>query len=89
MALISNIHIYYEGPQRFLDVCIQCAQCVGTAIVTSFFNKVADDWIKTGSTVQVRLPSASSMHHGVRCDTASSDSGHNKEDAGVWSSTGR
>ena len=40
--------------------------CVDTAIVVSFYNKVADDWIKTGSTVQVRLPSASGS---VLCDT--------------------
>ena len=31
----------------------------------SFFNKVADDWIKKGSTVQVRLPSTSSMVSGA------------------------
>ena len=41
----------------FLELYIKC---VGTAIVVSFYNKVADDWIKTGSTVQVRLPSSSS-----------------------------
>ena len=51
-----------EGPQKFLEMYIQC---VGTAIVISFFNKVADDWIKKGSTVQVRLPSASSMVSGT------------------------
>ena len=44
-----------EGPQRFLEMYVQC---VGTAIVISFFNKVADDWITKGSAVQVRLPSA-------------------------------
>ena len=43
-----------EGPQRFLELYIKC---VGTAIVVSFYNKVADDWIKTGSTVQVRSSS--------------------------------
>ena len=37
---------------------------MGTAIVVSFYNKVADDWITTGSTVQVRLPSASSSVSG-------------------------
>ena len=42
-----------EGPQRFLEMSIEC---VGTAIVVSFFKKVAADWVKTGSTVQVRLP---------------------------------
>ena len=49
-----------KGPQRFLVMCIRH---VGTAIVISFFNKAADNriWIKKGSTVQVRLPSASSM----------------------------
>ena len=47
-----------EGPQRFPEMYVQC---VGTAIVISFFNKIAGDWIKKGSTVQVRLPSASSM----------------------------
>ena len=46
-----------EGPRRFLELYIECA---GTAIVVSFYNKVADNWIKTGSTVQVRLPSAPS-----------------------------
>ena len=46
-----------EGPHRFLELYIKC---VGTAIVVSFYNKVANDWIRTGSTVQVRLPSASS-----------------------------
>ena len=51
-----------EGLQRFLEMYIQC---VGTAIVISFFNKVADDWIKKGSTVQVRLPSTSSMVSGA------------------------
>ena len=51
-----------EGPQRFLEMYIQC---VGTAIVISFFNKVADDWIKKGSTVQVRLPTTSSMVSGA------------------------
>ena len=51
-----------EGPQRFLEMYIQC---VGTSIVISFFNKVAYDWIKKGSTVQVRLPSASSMVSGT------------------------
>ena len=50
-----------EGPQRFLELYIKC---VGTAIVVSFYNKVADNWIKTGSTVQVRLPSASSSVSG-------------------------
>ena len=34
-----------EGPQRFLEMYIRC---VGTAIVISFFNKVAGDWIKYG-----------------------------------------
>ena len=34
-----------EGPQRFLEMSIKC---VGTEIVVSFFNKVADDWVKTG-----------------------------------------
>ena len=33
--------------------------------MVSFFNKVADDWIKNGSTRQVRLPSASSMVSGA------------------------
>ena len=51
-----------EGPQRFLDMYIQF---VGTAIVISFFNKVACDWIKKGSTVQVRIPSTSSMVSGA------------------------
>ena len=51
-----------EGPQRFLEMYIQC---VGTAIVISFFNKVADDWITKGSAVRVRLPSASSMVSGT------------------------
>ena len=51
-----------EGPQRFLEMSIEC---VGTAIVVSFFNKVADDWVKTGSTVQVRLPSSSSYVSGT------------------------
>ena len=36
-------------------------QCEGIAIVISFFNKVVDELITKGSTVQVRLPSASSM----------------------------
>ena len=40
-------------------------QCEGTSIVISFFSKVADEWIKKGSTVQVRLPSASSMVSGT------------------------
>ena len=51
-----------EDPQRFLEMHVQC---VGTAIVISFFNKVADDWIKKGSAVRVRLPSASSMVSGT------------------------
>ena len=50
-----------EGPQRFLELYIEC---VDTSIVVSFYNKVADDWIKTGSTVQVRLTSASSSVSG-------------------------
>ena len=29
-----------EGPQRFLEMSIECV------IVVSFFNKVADDWVK-------------------------------------------
>ena len=33
--------------------------------MVSFFNKVADDWVKTGSTVQVRLPSSSSYVSGT------------------------
>ena len=55
-----------EGPQRFLEMCIRC---VGTATVISFFNKVANGWIKKGSTVQVRLPSASSMVSGTTQQT--------------------
>ena len=51
-----------EAPQRFLGMYIQC---VGTSIVISFFNKVENDWIKKGSAVQVRLPSASSMVPGA------------------------
>ena len=51
-----------EGSQRFLELYIEC---VGTAILVSFYNKVAGDWIKTRSTVQVRLPSASSSVSGV------------------------
>ena len=50
-----------EGPQRFLKLYIEC---LDKAIVVSFYNKVADDWIKTGSIVQVRLPSASSSVSG-------------------------
>ena len=51
-----------EGLQRFLEMSIEC---VGTAIVVSFFNKVADGWVKTGSTVQMRLPSSSSYVSGT------------------------
>ena len=51
-----------EGPQRFLKMSIRC---VGTAIVVSFFNKVASNWVKTGSTVHVRLPSSSSYVSGT------------------------
>ena len=52
-----------EGPQRFLEMTLSI-ECVGTAIVVSFFNKAADDWVKTGSTVQVRLPSSYSYVSG-------------------------
>ena len=52
-----------EAPQSFLEMAIKCA---GTSIVVvSFFNKVTDDWVKTGSTVQVRLPSSSSYVSGT------------------------
>jgi len=51
-----------EAPQRFLEMSIKC---VGTSIVVSFFSKVADDWVRTGSTVQVRLPCSSSYVPGT------------------------
>ena len=51
-----------EPPQRFLEMYIQCVEIV---IVISFFNKVAYDWFKKGRTVQVCLPSASSMVSGT------------------------
>ena len=47
---------------RFLEFYIEC---VDTAIAVLFYDKVADDWIKTGITVQVRIPSASSSVPGV------------------------
>ena len=55
-----------DPPQRFVEMYIRTTiRCVGTAIVTSFFNKIADDWIKKGSAVQVRLLSASGMLPGT------------------------
>ena len=48
--------------QIFQEMYIQCE---GTAILILFFSNVADDWIKKESTVQVRLPSASSMVPGT------------------------
>ena len=55
-----------EGPQRFLEMYIQC---VGTAIVISFFNKVAGRLDKEG---KHSAGSASfNIQHGVRCNTAS------------------
>ena len=52
-----------EPPPRFLEMHIRC---VATPIAISFFNKVASGWIKKGSAVQVRLPSASGMVSGYR-----------------------
>ena len=54
-----------EGLQRFLKHYMTLyIECVGTAILVSFYNKVADDLNKTGSTAQVRLHSASSSVSG-------------------------
>ena len=51
-----------DGTQRCLEMSIEC---VGISIVVSFYNKVADDWIKNGRSVQVTLPSASSKASGA------------------------
>ena len=74
-----------EPPQRFLEISIEC---VGTAIVVSFFNKVAGDWVKTGSTVQVRLPSSSSYVSGTT-QRARTRGAIRMKDAGVGNPTPR
>ena len=51
-----------EGTQRCLDMSIECV-CI--IIVVSFYSKVADDWIRHGRAIQVRLPSAPSNVSGA------------------------
>ena len=80
VCIVLNLEL-----NRFLEMYIQC---VGSSIGISFFSKVAASWIKKGSTVQVRLPSASSIVSDTTQQTRLRGT-ILKEDAGVRSSKGR
>ena len=47
-----------EGTQRFLELTVAP---VGNRIVISFYNKVAQEWEKDGSYIQMRLPDPHSV----------------------------
>ena len=67
----THPHCYSTGTwnPKALRVFLEMSRsikCVGISIVVSYYNKVADDWIRNRRTLQVRLPSASSNVSGAR-----------------------